>query len=90
MPSAQNDLRSIYLYVLAASASPAVARSYVNRIRQFLESFRSFPMRGSLRNEVRDGLRIVGFERNVSIAFLVEEDDVIVLRIVSHGQQFEL
>lgn len=35
-------------------------------------------MRGSLRNEVRDGLRIVGFERTVSIAFLAETDEVIV------------
>lgn len=47
-------------------------------------------MRGSLRNEVRDGLRIVGFERSVSIAFLVEPDEVIILRIALHGQQLEL
>ena len=90
MPAAENDLRAIYRYVLTASSSPPVARAYVTRIRQFLKGFQSFPMRGSLRNEVRDGLRIVGFERAVSIAFLVETDEVIILRIASHGQQLEL
>jgi len=90
MPAAENDLRAIYRYVLIASSSPPVARAYVARIRRFLEGFQSFPMRGSLRNEVRDGLRIVGFERSVSIAFLVETDEVVILRIALHGQQLEL
>jgi toxin ParE1/3/4 len=89
-PSAENDLRNIYSYVLAVSASPPVARSYVNRIRRFLRGFHSFPMRGSYRGEVRDGLRIVGFERSISIAFLVDADEVVVLRIASHGQQLDL
>jgi plasmid stabilization system protein ParE len=90
MPAAENDLRAIYRYILMASSSAPVARAYVARIRRFLEGFQSFPMRGSLRSEVRDGLRIVGFERTASIAFLVETDEVIILRITSHGQQLEL
>lgn len=89
-PAAENDLRAIYRYVLIASRSPHVARAYVARIRRFLEGFQSFPMRGSLRSEIRDDLRIVGFERSVSIAFLIETDEVIILRIGSHGQQLQL
>ncbi|THV21404.1 type II toxin-antitoxin system RelE/ParE family toxin [Peteryoungia ipomoeae] len=90
VPSAEKDLRNIYLYVRSASASPVIARGYVLRIRRFLEAFQTFPMRGSLRNDIREGLRVVGFERHVSIAFLVEGEEVIILRIASHGQELEV
>jgi plasmid stabilization system protein ParE len=38
---------------------------------------------------VREGLRIVGFERRVSVAFVVEDSEVIILRILYAGQEFE-
>ena len=47
-----------------------------------------FPERGTLRDDVRDGLRIIGFERNASVAFIVEDESVIVLRILGKGQEF--
>jgi len=37
---------------------------------------------------VRPGLRIIGFERSASVAFVLEDDDVVVLRILAKGQEF--
>jgi toxin ParE1/3/4 len=88
-PEAEADLFNIYRYILEASASQVVALGYLDRINSFLSSFQTFPERGSLRNEIRDGLRIIGFERSASIAFLVEAESVIILRIAYGGQLLE-
>lgn len=84
---AELDLLHIYRYVRNKSASNAIARNYVDRIRDFLRDFDTFPERGTVRSEIREGLRIVGFERRVSIAFVVEDGDVVVLRVLYGGQQ---
>lgn len=42
-----------------------------------------------MRSEIREGLRIVGFERRVSVAFVVEDSEVVILRILYAGQLFE-
>ena len=43
-----------------------------------------------MRNDVREGLRVVGFERSISVAFIVEEESVVILRLAQHGQQINL
>ena len=91
-PEAENDLRLLYQGLVDRGASPSTARGYVNRIIGYVNGFDLFPKRGSVRNEIRQGLRIVGFERRVSIAFLVEDDtqEVVILRILYGGQQLDL
>jgi plasmid stabilization system protein ParE len=86
---AKADLAAIYRFVRHKSASSAVARAYAMRIRTFLDGFDSFPERGSVRDHIRPGLRIVGFERRVSVAFLVENEEVVILRVLYAGRQFE-
>ena len=54
--------------------SPSTARTYVNRILAYVMGLEAFPKRGSLRDEIRPGLRVIGFERRVSIAFVVEDE----------------
>jgi len=39
-----------------------------------------------VRSDHRPGLRVVGFERSASVAFVVEDDSVIILRIFHRGQ----
>jgi len=68
---AELDLAHIYRFVREKSASSLVARNYAGRIRAFLYGFETFPERGSTRDHIRPGLRIVGFERRVSVAFVV-------------------
>lgn len=87
--AAETDLERIYQGI-SERASPGIARGYVNRILGYLAGFDVFPERGRVRDEIRPGLRIVGFERRVSIAFVVEAEEVVVLRILYAGQQLEL
>ncbi|MDB5526661.1 MAG: hypothetical protein JWM58_4424 [Rhizobium sp.] len=86
---AKADLAHIYRYVRHKSASSAVARDYVGRIRAFLAGFETFPERGSTRDHIREGLRLVGFERRIRVAFLVETEEVVILRVLYAGRQFE-
>ena len=85
---AETDLRELYDY-LKDVTSPSTARRYVNRIVTFLTGLEQFPMRGTVRTELRAGLRIIGFERRVSVAFIVEETEVVILRLLYGGRSLE-
>lgn len=89
-PEAEADIVEIYRYISDTSMSSLLARQYVDRLMSYLETFDLFPERGTLRSDVRQGLRIVGFERSVSVAFIVERDDVVILRLAQHGRQIDL
>jgi toxin ParE1/3/4 len=86
---AEEDLASIYRFVRNKAASATAARAYLARIHAFLAAFEIFPERGTVRASVRDSLRIVGFERRVSVAFIIEDNEVVILRILYAGQEFE-
>lgn len=45
--------------------------------------------RGSARDDILPGLRIVGFEERLSIAMKVDGDTVVILRVFSGGQDWE-
>ncbi|MGV2166922.1 type II toxin-antitoxin system RelE/ParE family toxin [Agrobacterium sp. 16-172Ci] len=87
-PEAQADLVHIHQNIASKSGSSAVADRYIDRIGIFLSTLNVFPERGTVRNELRVGLRIIGFERSVSVAFVVEQD-VVVLRLLAKGQEFD-
>jgi toxin ParE1/3/4 len=86
---AEADLQAIYDYI-AVQSSAKRARAYVDRLLAFLSQFDTFPKRGSVRADLRDGLRIVGFERRISIAFVVEADTVVILRILYAGRSIDI
>jgi toxin ParE1/3/4 len=67
-------------------AGPAVAWNYVSGIRQFIEELQTFPKRGTVRDNLIPGLRIIGYRRSASIAFVVEEAHVLVLGVFYGGQ----
>lgn len=85
---AETDLRDIYRYI-SRRGSPVIARAYVDRILAYIGSFETFPMRGTVRDDIRPGLRVIGFERRVSIAFVVEAQDVVILRVLYAGREFD-
>jgi len=87
-PEAQTDIVRIHARIVEKSSSTVTADRYIDRISGFLSSLNVFPERGTVREVVRSGLRIIGFERSASVAFVVEEDDVVVLRILAKGQEF--
>lgn len=87
-PEARDDLLALYDWI-ASAASPGVALSYIERIEAFCLGFSHVSERGTRRDDIRSGLRIVGFERRVTIAFAVNEERVTILRIFYGGRNWE-
>ena len=87
-PEAQDDLLAIYDWI-AERASPAIALGYVERLEAHLRGFAHGAERGHLRNDIRPGLRITGFERRVTIAFVVDGDRAVILRLAYGGRGWE-
>src|SRR5579863_8586630 len=50
---------------------------------------RTFPRRGTQRDDLLPGLRVTGFERRVTVAFVVTDAAVLIEGIFYGGQDFE-
>lgn len=87
-PEARDDLFALYDWI-AAAASPDTALSYLERIETYCLGFKHAAERGTRRDDIRPGMRIVGFERRVTIAFSVMEERVTILRIFYGGRNWE-
>ena len=83
-PEAQTDLRWIY-DVISDVSGPAVAARYVSRISDFCQRLELASERGTRRDDIRPGLRVIGFERRISIAFVAEAERVLILRLFYAG-----
>ncbi|WP_300573191.1 type II toxin-antitoxin system RelE/ParE family toxin [Phenylobacterium sp.] len=86
-PEARNDLLALYDWI-ASEASPETAMSYIGRIERFISGFETAAERGTLRDDIRPGLRTIGFERRLTIAFVVGEQ-VTILRLFHAGRNWE-
>jgi plasmid stabilization system protein ParE len=74
---------------IALAANPEIAAHYVDAIVNQCDSLSRFPKRGSQRDDLWPGLRVMGFRRRVSIAFVVENKTVVVHGIFYGGQNLE-
>jgi toxin ParE1/3/4 len=87
-PEAQADLLALYDYI-ADQASATTALRYVTRIERYCLGFDIAPERGTRRDDLRPGLRTIGFERRATIAFHVEGRTVTIDRILYGGRSLE-
>jgi toxin ParE1/3/4 len=87
-PEAQSDLLSLYDYI-AEQAGATIALGYIDRIERYCLGFDLGGERGTMRSDVRPGLRTVGFERRVTIAFHVDSESVTIDRILYGGRDLE-
>ena len=87
-PEADAQLVGIYRYI-AREASPTTAERFTAAIVDYCEGFETFPERGTQRDDLRSGLRTVGFRRSVTIAFTVDDDIVTIIGVFYGGQDFE-
>ena len=71
------------------NASEERADGYVGRIVDFCNGLSTFPLRGTQRDDLLPGLRVTGFERRVTIAFIVTADAVLIEGIFYGGRDFE-
>ena len=84
-PEARDDLLELYDYI-AGHPEAARAHAYSGRIVSYCLGFTMFPERGRRRDDVRPGLRIIGFGRRVTIAFHVTDDRITVDRVLFGGR----
>ena len=87
-PEARDDLLALYDWI-AKAASPNTALSYIERIEAHCLRLKHLAERGHSRDDIRPGLRIIGFERRVTIAFAVEDQRATILRVFYGGRNWE-
>lgn len=82
------QLEALYKYI-AEDSGPDRAERFVSSITEYCDGFDMFPHRGAKRDDIRPGLRLVGFRRRVTIAFTVNEGSVNILGVFYGGQDYE-
>lgn len=82
---AVRQLERLHSYI-SERANEAVADRYIQRLTAYCERFETFPERGMRRDDILPGLRLIGFERRATIAFLVEAETIVIEGIFYGGQ----
>jgi toxin ParE1/3/4 len=81
-PEAREDVLALFDWIAAGVGADA-ALKYVERFERYCFIVRACVGTG------RKGLRIVGFERRIAIAFTVDEGRVTLLRVFRRGRDWE-
>jgi toxin ParE1/3/4 len=84
-PEARDDILQLYDYI-SAHSNPERARSFAQGIVGYCEGFATFPERGTRHDNLRVGLRTIGYRRRVTIAFHVTDDHVVIDRVLYAGR----
>ena len=87
-PLAEADLFGLYSYI-AEEAGNELARAYIDRIEAACMALATFPQRGTRHDDIRPGLRTMGFERRATIVFQVKKAEVVIVRIFYGRQDYE-
>ncbi|WP_407156261.1 type II toxin-antitoxin system RelE/ParE family toxin [Bradyrhizobium sp. STM 3557] len=67
-PEAEADLIGLYDYI-AERSGHQIAGGYIDRIEEACMALSTFAKRGRRRDDILPGLRTIGFERRVTIAY---------------------
>jgi len=87
-PEAEEQLTALYDYI-ATEASPNIAARYTEAVVSYCESLKTFPLRGTMRDDVRPGLRVTNYKKRVVIAFDVDSGQVSIIGVFYGGQDYE-
>jgi toxin ParE1/3/4 len=87
---AEADLFAIREYI-TGRAGEAVALRFIERIETYCLGFSTVPERGTRRDDLRPGLRTVGFRRRATILFEVDhkKHQVVIHGVYYAGRSFE-
>jgi toxin ParE1/3/4 len=88
--AANADLIAIYDYIAAQAGDPIASR-FIDRIEAYVLGFADVPERGTKRDDLRPGLRTVGFRRRATILFEVDraKRHVVIQGIYYGGRSFD-
>jgi toxin ParE1/3/4 len=89
-PDAIADLEGIRTHV-AKAAGTGIANKLIDRLLAYIERFDIAPARGTARDDVRPGLRIVSWRRAVTLIFVVDDaaGAVVVIGALYRGRDIE-
>lgn len=87
-PRAHQQLRAIYDWI-AGEAGPEIAQRFVLSIYDYCDELADFPLRGRARDDLTNGMRVIGFRRRAMIAFLVTDDEVEIHGVYYGGSDYE-
>ena len=87
-PEARDQFDDLHAYISAAADAETASR-FTDGIIDHIAGLSEFPKRGTPRDDLRPGLRTLAWRRRVTIAFMVEETDVVVIGIFYGGRDFE-
>jgi toxin ParE1/3/4 len=71
---------------IALVAGPEIAGKYVGGLYELIGGLATFAERGTVREGRIPGLRVIGYRRSVSVAFVVEKDEVTILGVFRRGK----
>ncbi len=88
-PRAERQIDDLHRYIAERSGFESRADGYIQRIVDFCLGLPVAPLRGAARDDILPGLRTVGFERRVTVAFMVLSDRILIEGIFYGGRQVE-
>ena len=80
---ARQQFRELRRSIASVSGSEVTARNYMSALTDYIEQLPDFPLRGQAFSLHHPGMRIIGFRKTLLIAFLVTDDSVAVLSVLS-------
>ena len=88
--SARKDLKQIFDYI-HGRADARVAEAFVDKLLDHCRKLQDIPELGTRRDDLRPGLRTLGYRRRATILFRVDHSRrvVVVLGIYYGGREFE-
>ncbi|PHP53364.1 type II toxin-antitoxin system RelE/ParE family toxin [Actinomyces ruminis] len=86
---AQVHLADLYRWIADESGFPSRALTYVSALMDRCEALVDFSMVGRARDDIRPGVRTVGFRRRAVIAFAVTDEAVEILGVYYGGRDHE-
>ncbi|KAA1178139.1 type II toxin-antitoxin system RelE/ParE family toxin [Rhizobium tropici] len=81
---AEDDLIGIYEFIAKDSSSHAL--SFIQRLQRQCKTLETMADRGPQRESLGPGVRIMVFERRVTAAYHIKNEQVIILRLFYAGQ----
>jgi toxin ParE1/3/4 len=73
------------LSYIAVEASPRIAVSFIQDLREHCETLSLFPQRGIDLGVIKPGLRLDGFRKTASIVFRIDKDTVVIMAVYYRG-----
>ena len=83
---ARQQFRELRRSIASVSGSEVTARNYMRALTDYIEQLPDFPLRGRAFSLHHPGMRIIGFRKTLLIGFLVTNDSVVILSLLSTRQ----